>query len=200
MIDLTTLARVKAWLKISTPDNDVLIGQIITGISEDFEVEMGRHTEKLARTELYDSDDPDTTIFLKGFPVETTPVPVFKTAIDGDFAAQDPLIDGDDFHIDLERGIFQVRTALLQPGPGNFQAVYTGGMAVDTTAFIAAFPNIANLMDIQVAFFFQRKDQLGLTGFSGAGGSVTQQLGTDLLPYVEKRLIRHARVAAEGPS
>ena len=65
--------------------------------------------------------------------------------------------------------------------------VYTGGMAADTTAFVAAYPDIASAVDQQVAYFWHQRNTLGLSSVSGDAGNVSP--GADsLLPSVKRTL------------
>jgi hypothetical protein len=48
---------------------------------------------------------------------------------------------------------------------------YTGGMAATTAAFIAAFPDVAEAVDLQVAFLWHQRNTIGASSVSGDGGS-----------------------------
>lgn len=186
MLDVTTLARVKVFLRKTDGIDDALLQALITGYSEMFEDLLGKPLKREAKTEQYDVIHGQKIVFLRAQPVLASPTPEFRNDTVRDFTVD--AIDAERYYLNLALAYVEFDVDELFKGPGVFEAKYTGGMAVDTATFITSFPKIALACDQQAAFIFQRKDELGLTGFSAEGGSISQLLPTDLLPGVEKIL------------
>lgn len=194
-MELTTSARVKEMLDsggISVGSAiDTLITQLIATYSQNVEKHLGRHTESTSRTEQFDIARGQCFFQLPGSPV--TSVTSVKAANDRDFAGADA-IDTDDYYVDLARGSIEFDSPLSVVGPGALQVIYEGGMAADTTAFAATFPDVAQACDIQIAYVISRKDQLGAQSIGTQSGNVGWSGPVDLLPEVKRLLEPHRRL------
>lgn len=193
-IDLTTTARVKAVLDLTVATKDVLIADMIKSASQAIEEFMARLTKEEARTEQYDVEPGQQKIFLRTFPIKATPAATFKNDTAREFGVGIIAFAADTFYLDLRRGTVEFDRIRLIHGPGTLQVTYTGGMGTDTANFITRFPEIAKACDFQVATQFKRREQLGLSGFSAEGGSVSFEPAGDLIPAVKKAVRKYRRM------
>jgi hypothetical protein len=163
-VDLTTLARVKVLMEIASTDTskDVILTRLILAYSAQFEAYLDRHAETKARTEVYFLRRYSRLLSLRGAPC-TAPTSV-KYTLDRDFVAATALTSGNDYVVDTDVAMirFLFSTNL---DPGYVEVVYTGGMATNTTNFVAAFPAVAEAADQQIAYHQSR--------ISTPGGSLT---------------------------
>lgn len=194
-IDLSTTARVKAFLgaggtSLSTAQ-DTVIAQLIAFYSARFEHEMGRWTKSEARTEQYDIEPGQRMVALKGWPIAS--IASVKNDDTRTFGS-DSVIDPTLYYANLTKGTLQFDWIEPVAGPGALQVVYTAGMAADTTAFITAYPDLAQALDLQVAEVIRRKDRLGATNMSFQGGGFGYEAAVKLLPEVRTTLDLHRRV------
>jgi hypothetical protein len=75
------------------------------------------------------------------------------------------------------------------PGLQSTKFSYTGGyLTADGTSAHLRFPDLLLLCLIQSAFIYQRRAEIGLTGRSLEGGSVSLMAPIKLLPEVEDGL------------
>ncbi len=192
-MDLTTLARIKTLLAIDTAEtqHDALLSQLISAVSAEAEVFLDRHAQQVARVEQYDVYNRQAVFFLRGYPVLVAPAPTVNHNLDRDFSGADLSVDA--YYLELATGKLTVDRVELTPGPGVLEVSYTGGMAASTAALVTAFPAVAHAVDIQVAFVFQRRHSLGISGFSAEGGSVSLETPVELIPIVKSSLKRFRR-------
>lgn len=78
------------------------------------------------------------------------------------------------------------------------QVTYTGGYVLPGTepedGQTALPDDIREACVEQVVYWYQRKNQLGLTSVSGEGGSIQNFSSLDLLPHVKAVLKKHERI------
>lgn len=197
-MDLTTVARVKNLLEISSAQHDTLLLALVKSVSQEVELFLNREIEEKARTEQYDVEINQRLWLLRAYPVKNGEVFEITENLDRDFSG-DP-IDPTNFYINERRGALKVeRTFFIPRGPGVLEIVYTGGMADNTANFIVKFPAIAQATDHQVAFLFKRKDTLGISSFSSEGGSISMEIPVELIPMVKSVLNRFRRVGSSSP-
>lgn len=126
---LTTLARVKNALggmtNIQAADEAFIKGRIAR-LSALAEREMDRHAERKSRDELFNIEERQNRLFLKGFPITGT-VDVFEDP-DREFTSDDEL-DDDDYVVDKNSGVITLKNNFFAPGPQLVKVSYTGGMA-----------------------------------------------------------------------
>ena len=196
-MDLTTAARVKVILDLTVAQHDTILAQLITALSARAEKFLGRHVEQKARTEQYDVEESQFLFYLKGYPVAASPAAVVKADLNRTFDSGS-IVATTNYYLDLDRGAIKLDAYRVVPGWGALQVAYTGGMAANVTAFITAFPHIADAIDMQTAFVFQRRDSLGLAGYSGDGGSISLPDIVQWLPQVRETLMSERRRAWRG--
>lgn len=197
-MDLTTVARVKTFLSITTSGTDALLGMLVTATSRTVENYLNRHAEKAARTEQYDLIPGQQVIFLKGYPVAASPAAVLKNDTDRGFGSGITAIDTGDYYVDLTQGVIMVDQVGLTSGAGVLQVVYTGGLASSASGVVSAFPEIALATDIQAAWLFKRKEVLGTSGVSGDGGSISFDAMTALIANAKEMLRPYRRILVGG--
>lgn len=191
-MDLTTLARVRTLLALAAGDveYDAQITDLITTYSADFERCLDRHVLVAARTETYPVKQFARMVNLRGAPVSVTPTSVLYSDT-RDFASSTELVVDQDYTIDLETALIDLRisTAFKR---GYIQVAYTSGMAATPAAFIAAYPAIAQAADMQVAYHFRRRDVPG--GSRVVEGGSSNYFGElDLLDNVKRVLDMYMR-------
>lgn len=194
-MDLTTSARVKSWLEgggvSAGTANDALISALIKAYSTLAEVYMGRETLAAERTDTLDVEEGQRVFFLRAWPV--TDFESATDASDRDFDSALP-IDTTDYVVDLERGVVEFDQYQPVAGRRTLQVVYTGGMALDTTAFIAAYPDVATALDMQIAYTLSRRDQLGAQNLSTQAGNIAWSGPIDWLPQAKQIMDLHRRL------
>ena len=193
-IELTTVARVKALLKHTGTGDDGVIAPLVSEASHAALAYMDRAGSSESYTEFLDvhSSGTDQVFSLKAYPVSSVTSVHYDQ--DWSFGATELLDPDDEYRLMRggETGQIMIRVS-LSPGPGVLKIVYTGGLAADTSAFVAAYPDIAGALDQQVAFWFQHRRELGSASVGGSGGSVAINNDDDFLPFVRTILQRHRR-------
>lgn len=188
-MDLTTAARVNARRGQDATLDETLIGTLITEVSDDVETYLQRHTQSTARTEVFELDYAQDDFRLTGYPV--TNVSSVAVSVDLDFAASE-ILSASSYFLRSDVG----RLHLIAPAtaqPTYVQVNYTGGMAADTTAFVAAFPAIAGAVEAAVIEMLARADQPGVSETRLRDGGVTYQAAVNMLPLLRRRLDQHKR-------
>lgn len=190
-MDLTTAARVKAHLELTTSVGDTLIGQLIPAVSSAVERYLGFSraggAQKADRTETYDVYEGDRVIWLRSFPVDLADDFAVKNAIDRDFAAAE-VLDEELYSVDATLGRIVFDRWGLLPGPNVLQVVYNAGLGAAAANVVTDYPDVATAVDMQVAFLYKRKDTLGMSSFSAEGGSVSFLNPDGLIPQVKMLL------------
>ena len=195
-MDMTTLARVKKHLEgkgttmTSGGDGETLLSALISLYSTTFERYLNR-TALAASTTEYFSVYPGQRVFqLAAYPVTAV------TSIYHDLSREwtSGEIDSDNYYLETETGLLTIDGHGMFPGAGSLRAIYTGGMAADAAAFIAAFPEIADACDLQVAYHYSRSKSIGSTSVTGRDGSVTHEGAINLLTMVRSALNAHRRL------
>lgn len=190
-MDLTTVARVKVHRKGETLDTsaDAYLGELVDLYSLQAEKLMCRTVTTATYTEYLDVEPGQRAFSFKAYPVTTLSAIYNDSSRDFDVTA----IDSDNYASYTGTGEVVIDTYALSPGPRALKAVYVGGMATTATLFAAAYPDIANAVEMQVMYHFQRSGSLGRTAESQGQGSVSYQGAVDWLPGVKKVLMSHKR-------
>lgn len=201
-MDLTATTRVELLVNptgsAGGPHASVL-GQIITGVSNAAEQFMNRKVLAEATTEYFDVAPYQKVFRLKAFPVTAVTSVAFD--LDQAWGSTTLLTATTDYWSALyePRGVLEIRYALNTWDDTYGRAlkvVYTGGMAATAAAFIAAFPDISNAIDQQVAYFWHQRNNLGVTSITSEFGTSVNMMPTDWLPAVRSVLERHKRQVA----
>lgn len=197
MMDLTTIARMNAVIApaatLSGQPSQTLVSQLITSVSYLVQQYLDRQVQSGSQTQYFDVDDGDQVFQLNAYPVSAVASVYYDyqqawataTLLQSTTYAS-PLYDP------TGRMIFY---SPFQPGRKLFNALkvsYTGGMAADTTSFVTAYPDVTQAVELQVAFLYQRRNDLGVQSISGDGGSVSMA-PMELLPMVRTILDNHRR-------
>lgn len=183
-MDLSTLDRVRSLLAYAGSDTsfDTLLQLLVTSYSNVFERELNRHAQTAARTEVYRVRFGRRTLSLRGAPLTANPTSIKYSGVQ-DWTGTTALQVGTDYVVDLETGLV---TFLFSPRIryGWAQVVYTAGMGANTAAFIAAYPAIAEALDLQVVYHFKRRHTPG-------GNKVVEGGSTNF--FAELGLLENAR-------
>lgn len=155
---------------------DTLLSSLITAVGKRFENYCNRLFEYGASlTEYYSGSANETFIVVKRPPIAS--VASLYDDTDRVFGS-DTLIDADDYVVGDQT--VELKYSKFLKGILNIKVTYAGGYE---TATIPGDLKLAAMM--QVAFIFKRRADLGLTGISGEGGSISVQYPMKLLPEVE---------------
>ena len=211
---LATVAQFKTFQKGDIPSSmDSVLTQLLQGLTASFATHCRRQTwDKTAFTEYFShrrhtqswhllSVAPpfaqDTTLYVRHPPIDTAqayalyddPARVFGEAA---------LIPTTDYVIEAEAGKVELDGRSFMPGLQSTKLTYTGGyLSADGTSTNPKFPDLHLLCLIQAGFLYQRRAELGLTGRSLEGGSMSLMAPVKFLPQVEDGL-RHFRPPRVG--
>lgn len=195
-MDLTTLARVKEVLGglSGVTVEDTVLGQLIAGVSARVEAELDREVQSGTFTETFDAQDGQRVFPLRGYPV-TSVTSVKEDSYDGSFGASATTLAATYYRIAKRTGLLTLVDWSVTGDPQSIQVVYVGGMAANTAAFVAAFPDLATAVDLQVAFLHRRKTTMGASSVSVQGSSVQFLIDrVAFLPEVHDAIQRHRRL------
>lgn len=203
LLDLVSVATVKARLGISSTDQDAQIASLISSVSARMAAVMLRHTKSARRTESRQLSPGRNLISLKGAPIVT--VHSVKWGETPDLSATNPLVEGTDYFVVKQQGTIRFlqtapafRTGAIQRAahPSQIEIDYTGGLADTPENLIAnGYGDIAEACAMQVAYLRQRLER-GAIGASSSetGGSKLNYDGPyDLLPDVADVCARYTR-------
>ena len=151
---------------------------LIDSFTRQVEIVASRLVRVAARTETFSPVAGQRAVQLAAYPVSS--VSSVKESLDGDFSTVTAL-PASEYHVNAD-GVLRLRWRAFFEGAGSVQVVYTGGLARDVGA-VPADLRVAAAR--QVAYWSQRRGQLGVTSESVGGQSVTT-FAQDLLPDVER--------------
>ncbi len=193
------LGGVESSTTLSTA-NATIVDQLIAVVSARVEAFLDRHVESAARTEYLDVAWGQRIFILRAYPV---------TAVTGVWYdpyqawASTSAVDTDEYRSPIYGGgpILSIDRRLNYSWENvqdrALKVTYTGGMAADDIAFIAAYPDIAGAVDQQIVYEYQRRRDLGAQSIAGDAGNVTHAAGA-WLPSVLDVLNRHRRLHHAG--
>lgn len=140
-------------------------------------------------TEYFSSDGSRTKIPVLAYPITS----ITNIWVDSERSFGDSTkLDSSDYVADQQGGPFiRLKYTSFAFGIDNIKVTYAGGIAA-TTAAVPDDLRLACMM--QVAFWFQRRDQLGLTGASVSGGSISVFSPMTYLPQVKDILNLYRRM------
>jgi hypothetical protein len=196
-MDLTTKARVKALLELTTTTGDALIDQLIPAVSLQVEKYLGFSTtggaETDERIETYDVMSGDYVFWTRSFPIDLEEDFEARNAFDRDFDNADAISESL-YQVEASTGRVVFDRYGIIPGAGVLQLTYTAGLGASAAEVITDHPDIATAVDIQTAFLFKRKDTMGLSSFGTDGASVGFFNPDELLPTVKAMLDGRRRI------
>lgn len=190
---LTRLTDVKAILEMnedSVKYDDFLNFQINT-VSGEFEEEMNRFVLSGSKTEVYDIVSEYQVTCLRSYPV--TSITTIWNSWDRTYPTSS-IVASTSYYVDLAKGLLSFPSYQLTCGAGVLKITYTGGMAANPEAFIAAYPSIAGACAMEVAARFQNRATLGKIAVTLQGGSVTVAQRHQFLTPVMEVLERYTRI------
>jgi len=171
---LITLDEVKEFLRITDPQDDVLLQSLIDGTEAQVKKYVNNAIEKeTSITEYFNIDRKQRRIYTKYFPISNVKVYENNTL----------LTENTDYVVDYNSGLITRIHAYFAYGYQIVKVVYDAGY--DTIP-----DDIKLAVKIQVAFYYQRKDQIGIAGQSLEGSiNITEKYG--LLDTVKEMLDKY---------
>ena len=192
---ICTLSDVKDRLGLSGTDHDQAIERIISGLAAIFEGYAHRIllVNAAETTEYYTG--LGTRLQLKRYPVVS--IASVRQAYDYDFDSADALDADTDYRLITANGILYRINAFWPEVEQGIQVIYRGGYcSAGQTPGEGEFAMPADLREAaieQSCFLFKRRDDIGLSGVSAEGGSISKFSPMDLLPMVKKILDSYRR-------
>jgi len=192
---ICTLTDVKDRLGLSGTDHDQAIERIISGLDSIFESYAHRIllVNAAETTEYYTG--LGVRLQLKRYPVVS--ITSVKQAYDYDFDSADALGADTDYRLITANGILYRINAFWPEVEQGIQIIYRGGYcSAGQAPGEGEFAMPADLREAaieQACFLFKRRDDIGLSGVSAEGGSISKFSPMDLLPMVKKILDSYRR-------
>ena len=199
---LCTLAHAHAVLGIPDADteHDTLLAILIAGVSADLARLAGRVVnaayvfEKSTVVEYFSPPPGAAVLWLTARPVVS--ITEIKEASYGGFDDATALVENTDYQIHKPTGKL-IRIGQWLDGDLTVRVTYPGGYAaagatpgVGETALPA---DVYLAAARQVAYTFNRRNKLGMTGAGVQGASYENYAKDDLLPDVRKTILRYGR-------
>ena len=179
---LTTLAKVKTFLGIDNTGSDAVLNQILLQTEALALKYIGTNIETDAHTEYFSPALGQSSLVLNSMPVAESSVSVWQDS-DRDFETEDLLVLDDDYIVNEKSGIIQTINVSFREGIKTVKVTYSSGYATVPS-------DIEFAIIMQVAFFFQRKDQIGI-GSESTDGSLSINKSFGLLPEVKRMLEKY---------
>ena len=163
ILNLTTLARVKAQGEITGDRGDSMLSDMIASVSDRFQQYCSRGflIEEMTELRILRGE-----LFLPLFRAPVVSVSQVRIAESG---RRSDLIATTDFEITADGNgirVFGYSRGTLA------EATYTGGIAATTDEFIAAYPALAEAATIQVVNLWQRRKSPDKTGLTMGNGDI----------------------------
>ena len=208
-MSLCTLEQVKRQLSIPLTDetDDTVLGEIIDGVSAQLARAAGRVVrgavclEKTTLVETHSIPESAQWIWLAAWPIVA--VTEVKEASLGGFDDVDALVENEGFQIDIATGGL-ARVGRWLYGVNTVRISYTGGFTPPDVYLAQGYQATAGEINLpddlqaaaakQVAFYSNRRSQLGVTSMSAQGGSIATYAKDDLLPDVLHTIERFRRM------
>lgn len=182
---LTTKDNIKKFLGITSNNEDVILSSIATAVSKQIEKHLLRGVHIEERTQYFDVEEGQKVFQLDAYPV----TPITACAVYNDYSrAFQTAIDPGNYTVFGSTGELIIDQYSLTTGFRVLKAVYTGGMAATQQALEENYPDIEMATRIQGAFLYTKKDKLGISGETIAGGGQIQYQKIELLPTVKEIL------------
>jgi hypothetical protein len=190
LAQLTTL-KTRLGLEIADTDDDTLLSNFLAHASGRFELECNRTFGRREDcTEEFGGNESE--LRPSRYPIEE--VSLFELKI----SEVTGWVEQASVDYVLRRGCVVSLGGALGTERSQLRLTYTGGYVLpgDTadTGQTELPDDLEQACVEQVVYWFQRKDQLGLTSVSGEGGSIQNFSSLDLLPHVRAVLKRYERI------
>lgn len=167
---------------------DAVISDIIRGVSQHFEHELGgRPLDKLARTETFDVRPGALSVRLCAYPVDLSAA--FEVRADYTRAFGSGTIRAaSTYNVQAATGVVRFDRGALPVGLGVLRITYTAGLAVNTSELPTVAPALKRAAVLQVIHEFRRRNTLDTTQQSIAGFSGGWDGQIDVLKHVRSLL------------
>lgn len=130
---LTTVARAKLYLGITTSADDTLIERLIDVATDTIESFCGRRFKKTTYTdELYDGTGGDSLV-LKQYPVVAGQAFTLNERAGSDNVSNFSTLSSNIYFVKNDRGIVQFSSGIFLPYPQRYKITYTAGYDFDNT-------------------------------------------------------------------
>jgi hypothetical protein len=184
MISLASLDEIKAYpgMNTASQQDTTWITILIQAFSQLVETRTNRKLEYKSWTEYASPPPCSRFIQLAAFGTSSGSITSVSEDLDGVFGV-DTVLDPGDYGYDPETGMLFRRYTFWMPGHRSVKVVHTGGL-MSATEDVPADLKMACIM--QVAFWYQRRNELGITQRTQAGGAITVQGTSKILPEVEE--------------
>ncbi len=199
-MDLTTEARVEALGEINadwrvSTKRSAWMSQAITAWSNRAEDYLRRKTTAATYTEYLDVAAGQAVFSLKAFPVTTMSAVYQDTSrsFSGVSAISSAL-----YSCITGSGLLRVDQYGLMRGLASLKVVYAGGMASTTSAFVSAFPDVADGLDRQIVHVWNRRKDQGATVTTAGPGTMQWDGEVSWLKDVRAVLDNHRRYSFGG--
>lgn len=170
-MDLTTIERVRARGDFeSIAASDAVLEEFIVAVSKSVEELMARHVLEAERTEVVRVDRFKRTITLPGRPIVS--VAELKVGTRPDLSSASAT-DATAYDVLLEQGQIRLNWSPSYE-PTYIEVTYTGGMALTTDAFVTAYPDIADAVDVEVIHRWNRRKTPGSESTTFGDGGVAR--------------------------
>jgi hypothetical protein len=189
---LTTITAARERLGLPDTKDDIWLTIAIGWATGIFEKVCNRQFGRVSGA-LQEFDACDQSILLRRYPVES--VSLFSLRVGYAWMPQ----NGARYDFDGPSGVVHIYAPLGTEGQ-RARVLYTGGYVLPGNVIEADSGQTELPTEIQgacleqVAYWYQRRDQLGLGSIATGGGSVSQSGTMRLLPIVEETLIPHRRI------
>lgn len=185
IISLTTLARVKRELNMSSSDQDTLLGELISGVSSLFQQETFVSFVQAAYTGQRASGSGFTDeLLMAHVPVLASPAPVLRDS-NGDTVATSS------YRVVADAGILQRTDGLYwSRGSRNYEADYTAG-------YSSIPADVVDAVTSQVVYQYRQTSpggaNRGLASRSGGAGETESFVAGPLEPLFRRAIARYRR-------
>lgn len=122
---LTTTAKVKSYLQISSTNYDSLIETIVKGISSSIETYLNREVGEQERTEYFDGSEK--ALILSSYPLQGEGL-VVQVNRGTNLSPSWENVSGNDYDVEVEVGVIALKYA-VSSGIRRVRVTYTGGYA-----------------------------------------------------------------------
>jgi hypothetical protein len=198
-VALTTKAKVKSYLGITSTSDDTFIDSLILDMSAQIETYCNREFEQGSFTEYFDVENGDTKIFLANFPIGTAITVSYRTGTWGDITYLSYNVN--DFLPNYDSGKISFAGA-FNDQEKYVKVDYTGGYLVDfnneTNITLHTLPrDLSSLATEMVARSYQLRKTAGVSSESTEGQSITYSGGSrDLTSNSDysSRLMRYRNI------
>lgn len=202
-MDLTTLTSLKALLEIDTAGDtrdDAELAVLIQSVSARIERYLRRKLQSgVERTQVFDVLGATKRLLLEAFPVVS--ITSATKAEDQDWAEGTELTEGAGYILDSEFGRLlpvQAVSVAAQAWPRGYRSlrvIYNGGLADDTDALVANYPDLARACEMQAAEEWRRRKSPSATSRQTQGTNVQRDGAVTWLPLVADMLADFRRVS-----